>query len=208
MPDEPPEIEPWLQSLARGDAGALAALFNFYRPRLRQMVRLRLDKRLAPRLDPSDVLQEIYLDAARQAADYLRRPKVSFYIWLRGLAWERLLKLQRRHLSAQRRSVNRELVLPAKSSALLAAQLMMQSAKARDALLQKELQQRVQQALTRLPADDREVILLRHFEGLSNNEVAQTLALSPSAATMRYGRALLRLKEILAAEAPPGGSQS
>jgi RNA polymerase sigma-70 factor (ECF subfamily) len=197
MSEEPSETESLLRRLREGEREALALLFNYYRPRLRQLVRLRMDTRLAARVDPSDVLQEAYLDAARQVQKYLRQPKVAFFVWLRGLTWERLLNLQRDHLGAQRRAVHRELPLPAESSVLLAQQLLAPGPSPSQGLLQKELRQRVQQALGQLAPTDREVILMRHFEGLSNREVAQVLGLSDSGATVRYGRALFRLKEIL-----------
>ena len=207
MNDELPEMKAWLDRLREGDQEALAALFSHCTPRLRQMLRLRMDSRLATRLDVSDVLQEAYLDAARQLPNFLHQSQVAFYVWLRGLTWQRLLKLQRRHLGAQRRAVQREQPLPMESSALLAAQLLAQGTSPSQALLQDELRQRVQRALAKLEPDDRDVILMRDFEDLSNGEVAQALGLSASAATMRYGRALYRLKEILVAELSAGESQ-
>lgn len=207
MNDDSPQTSRWLSRLRDGDTDALATVFNHYRLRLRQMVRLRMDPRLAARVDPSDVLQEVYLDVSRQIAGYLKQPKVCFYVWLRGLTWERLLKLQRQHLGAQRRAVGREISLPAESSAALAVLLISPKTSPSQALVRKELRQRVQQALARLTADDREIILLRDFEDLSNHEVAQALGLSDSAATMRYGRALYRLKEILTADWPAGESK-
>jgi RNA polymerase sigma-70 factor (ECF subfamily) len=200
MMDDPPQMEGWLRRLGQGDQQALAELFAYYGPRLRQMVRLRMDSRLVARVDVSDVLQEVYLDAARQVESYLREPGVGIYVWLRSLAWERLLKLQRRHLHAECRAVDRQLPLPAESSALLAKALLAQAPTPSQALLQEEVRRRVQTALTKLGTQDREVILLRDFEGMANAEVAQALGLSPSGATMRYGRALYRLKEILIAD--------
>jgi RNA polymerase sigma-70 factor (ECF subfamily) len=200
MTDEPAATQSFLQRLQGGDRQALAELFAFYQPRLRQMVRLRMDGRLRQRLDPSDVLQEAYLDAARQLDGYLRRPRVAVYVWLRGLAWERLANLQRQHLGARCRAAGRELPLPAASSLLLAKQLLAPDSRPSQAMLKEELRLQIQRALGRLAAADREVLLMRHFEGLSNGEVAQALGLSDSAATMRYGRALFRLKERLRAE--------
>jgi RNA polymerase sigma-70 factor, ECF subfamily len=207
MNSEPPETVPWLRALRGGEPAALAALYEHYRPRLRQMVRLRIDPRLAARVDPSDVLQEAFMDAARQVGNYLKDPQVDFYVWLRGLAWKRLLKLQRTHLGAQCRAVKRELVLPANSSACLARQLLANGSSASKAIMQKELQQRVHHAMASLPPEDREVILMRKFEDLSNIEVAQALGLSEAAASMRYGRAIFRLKEFLTAEGSKGESR-
>jgi RNA polymerase sigma-70 factor (ECF subfamily) len=206
MADEPASTHALLARLKQGDAAVLAALFDYYRPRLRQMVRLRMDGRLAKRVDASDVLQDAFLDAARQLPGYLRQPRVAFYVWLRGLTWERLLKVQEQHLGAACRAVQRELPLPP-SSILLARALLAPRPTPSEALLQEELRQRVQEALARLQPADREVILMRDFEGLTNGEVAQALGLGASAATMRYGRALLRLKELLMADLPAGGSR-
>ena len=171
------------------------------------MVELRLDGRLAARLDPSDVLQEVYLDMAGKIDGYLRQPKVNFYVWLRGLAWERSLKLQRRHLGAECRGVGREEALPLESSSALARQFLAPGTSPSDAMAQEELRHRVQLALAKLDEKDREVILMRDFEGMTNGEVAQTLGLKASTATMRYGRALYRLKEILTADWPTGESK-
>jgi RNA polymerase sigma-70 factor (ECF subfamily) len=205
--DEPPEIEGWLNGVRQGDRHALAALFQHYRARLREMVRLRIDRRLSARVDPSDVLQEAYLDAARQVQGYIRRPQVAFYVWLRGLAWQRLLNLQRQHAGTGRRSVKREVSLPLESSAFLGRHLVARGTSPSGALQKEELRSRVQHALEHLEPDDREVILMRHFEDMSNGEVAQALGLTDSGATMRYGRALVRLKSILLSEKPAGESR-
>jgi RNA polymerase sigma-70 factor (ECF subfamily) len=206
MIDESPDTSIWLGRFRRGESAALAELFNHYRPRLQHMVAFRLDRRLAARVDASDVLQEVYLDVSRQIQGYLQEPKVCFYVWLRGLTWERLVKLQRRH-GAQRRAVGREMPLAAEASSLLAAKLLAAGSTPSQALLKKELRQRLQTALAKLAPDDREVILMRDFEDMSNGEVAQALDLSDSGATMRYGRALVRLKEILEADWPQGESR-
>lgn len=207
MFNEPPETEGWLRAMRQGDKGALAALFDYYRLRLEQMVRLRMDSRLTARVDPSDVVQEAYLDAARQVEGYLRQPKVAPFVWLRGLTWQRLLNLQRQHVGAERRSVKRELALPLESSAMLASHFLAAGTSPSQALVQEELRRRVQSALERLDADDQEVLLMRHFENMANGEVAQALGLTDSGATMRYGRALARLKEALLAEAASGESR-
>jgi RNA polymerase sigma-70 factor (ECF subfamily) len=200
MNSESPETVARLCALRDGKPAALAELYEHYRPRLRQMVRLRMDARLAARVDPSDVLQEAFVDAARQVNNYLKDPQVVFYVWLRGLAWKRLLKLQREHMGAQRRAVSREVALPGNSSIKLGQQLLAQESSPSKAMMQKELQQRVRHAMASLPPDDREVILLRKFEAMSNIEVAQALGLSEQAASMRYGRAIYRLKEVLTAQ--------
>jgi RNA polymerase sigma-70 factor (ECF subfamily) len=206
MSNPAPEVWPLLERLQGGDPTALAALFDFYRPRLRQMVRLRMGPATAARFDPSDVLQEAFLDATRQVDGYLKLQQVPVYVWLRGLTWERLLKLRRQHLGAGCRSALRELTLPDDSQAGLADRLLDPGASPGHTLLRQELCQRVRDALTRLDPDDAEVILMRHFEGLSNREVALTLGLSDAGASLRYGRALLRLKALLTADPLTGGS--
>jgi RNA polymerase sigma-70 factor (ECF subfamily) len=200
MSSEPHETQAWLRDLRAGKPAALAELFHYYRPRLRKMVCCRMDPRLAARVDASDVLQEAYLDAARQVQGYLRQPSVAFYVWLRGLAWKRLLKCHRQHLRAQCRAVGRELALDVESSALLAGALLAADSTPSQVLVREELRQRVQRALAQLKAEDREILLMRKFEEMSNGEVAQALGLSDAAATMRYGRALFRLQKILEAD--------
>jgi RNA polymerase sigma-70 factor (ECF subfamily) len=207
MIEEPPHTSECLRRVGDGDTAALAVLFDSYRDQLHRMVELRLDGRVAARLDPSDVLQEVYLDMAGQIDGYLRQPQVNFYVWLRGLTWERLLKLQRRHLGAECRMVGREQALPLESSSAFARQLLATGASPSDDMVQKELRHRVQLALAKLDEKDREVILMRDFEGMTNGEVAQTLGLSASATTMRYGRALYRLKEFLTTDTPTGESK-
>ena len=193
----PRDSETWLGRLQAGDNGALAELFGHYRLRLQQMIQLRMDTELAVRVDPADVLQEVYLDATRKIHGYLQAPKVSPFVWLRRLAGDRLSKLHRHHLGAECRAAAREISLPEHSSATLVRQLFTPLAGPSTVAVRTELRDRVRQALAVLDQTDREVILMRHFEELSNEEVAEALGLSPSAATMRHGRALLRLKKIL-----------
>ncbi len=186
-----------------GDQEALAQVFALYRERLRQMVRLRLDRRLQGRLDPSDVLQDAYLDMARRLPDYARQPNMPFYLWLRFLTGQRLIDLHRQHLGAQMRDAGQEVslyrgALPQASSVSLAAQLLGRLTSVSKAAIRAETQIRVQEALNSMDPMDREVLALRHFEMLSNDETAAVLGIRKSAASNRYIRALKRLKEILA----------
>lgn len=186
-----------------GDQQALAQVFLLYRERLRQMVRLRLDRRLQGRLDPSDVLQEAYLDFARRLPDYTRAPDMPFYLWLRFLTGQRLIDLHRQHLGTRMRDAAQEVslyrgALPQASSASLAAQLLGRLTSASRAAVRAETQIRVQDALNRMDPLDREVLTLRHFEMLSNDETATVLDIKKSTASNRYIRALKRLKETLA----------
>ncbi len=187
---------------AGGDAAALAELFGRYRKRLRAMVRLRMDRRLQGRVDPSDVLQEAYVDVAQQLSSYLTKPEMSFYLWLRLTTGQRLMRLHRQHLGAAIREAGREVslhrgALPQASSVSLAAQLLGKMTSVSKAVERVEIQLQLQAALNGMDEIDREIIALRNFEELSNAEAAQVLGLEPPAASKRYVRALKRLKEIL-----------
>jgi RNA polymerase sigma-70 factor (ECF subfamily) len=192
-----------LERATAGDQQALAEVFDRYRERLRQMVRLRLDRRLQGRLDPSDVLQDAYLDFARRLPDYAKQPDMPFYLWLRFLTGQRLIDLHRQHLGTRMRNAEQEVslyrgALPQASSGSLAAQLLGRLTSASRAAIRAETQIRVQEALNSMDPMDREVLTLRHFEMLSNDETAAVLGIRKSAASNRYIRALKRLKEMLA----------
>jgi RNA polymerase sigma-70 factor (ECF subfamily) len=185
-----------------GDAAALGALFAHYRERLRKMVRLRLDRRVAGRLDASDVLQEAYLDVARRFSEYVAAPAVPFYVWLRTLTGQRLIDLHRQHLGAQMRDAGQEVslyrgALPQASSVALAQQLLAGLTSPTQAAVRAEMQLQLQEALNSMDPIDREVVVLRHFEELNNLETAAVLGIEPSAASKRYLRAIRRLKAIL-----------
>jgi RNA polymerase sigma-70 factor (ECF subfamily) len=202
MTDEPSELDALLARVREGDQGALAALFARYRDRLRRMVRLRLDRRLQGRLDPSDVLQEAFLDVAHRAPEYAARPDMPVFLWLRFLTAQRLLALHRQHLGAQMRDAGQEVslyrgALPMASSVSLAAQLLGRFTSVTQAAARAELQVKLQAVLNGMEPLDREVLALRHFEELTNAETAEVLGIRKSAASNRYVRALKRLKEIL-----------
>jgi RNA polymerase sigma-70 factor (ECF subfamily) len=214
MTTEPSETGDLLRRAGGGDEAALAELFAHYRERLRRMVRLRLDRRLQGRFDPSDVVQEAYLDFARRLPEYAANPTMPFYLWLRFLTGQRLVDLHRQHLGAKMRDAGQEVslyrgALPQASSLSLAAQLLGRLTSASRAAIRAETQLRVQEALNSLDPLDREVLTLRHFEMLSNEETAQVLGIKKSAASNRYIRALKRLKATLAAlpgfGEPPSG---
>ena len=196
-----------LRRAKTGDEAALGALFVRYRDRLRQMVRLRLDRRLSGRIDTSDVLQDAYLDVARRFPEYAAAPTVPFYIWLRALTGQRLVDLHRRHLGAEMRDAGREIslyrgALPMASSASLAQQLLAGLTSPTQAAIREEMQLRLQEALNSMDPIDREVVVLRHFEELTNAEAAEVLGIETAAASKRYIRAIRRLKSIL--DAVPG----
>src|SRR5262245_28180666 len=185
-----------------GDQAALAELFARFRDRLRKMVRLRLDRRMLGRIDPSDVLQDAYLDIARRFGEYAAAPSVPFYLWLRALTGQRLIDLHRRHLGAQMRDAGQEVslyrgALPAASSASLAQHLLAGLTSPTQAAVRAEMQLQLQEALHSMNPLDREVVVLRHFEELNNIETAAVLGIEPPAASKRYLRAIRRLKGIL-----------
>jgi RNA polymerase sigma-70 factor, ECF subfamily len=192
-----------LRRALAGDESALAALFDGYRDRLRRMIRLRLDRRLSGRVDSSDVLQEAYLDVRKRIAEYAHDPAaMPFHLWLRLIAGQRLTDVHRYHLGSQMRDAGQEVSLhrgpfPRANSVSLAAQLLGKLTSASKAAIRAEHKLIVQDTLNSMDPIDREVLALRHFEHLSNDETAQVLGLTKSAASNRYIRALKRLKEIL-----------
>ncbi len=202
MPEVTPdsaETQRLLQRIHAGDRQAFEKLFARHRPYLRQVVDLRLDPKVRSRVDPSDVVQETHLEAFRRLPDYLERRPMPFRLWLRKTAYERLLMVQRHHVQAQRRAVGREVALPDRSSVQLFRQLLAPGSTPSQQLARAELARRVRQAVAQLAEIDREILLMRNLEGLSNHEVAQVLEIEPAAASQRYGRALLRLRKLLLA---------
>jgi RNA polymerase sigma-70 factor (ECF subfamily) len=200
--DPSPEI---LKKAAAGDQQVLNELLEVYRAPMRRMIDQRMDRRMAARVDASDIVQDVLLEASQRLPDYVKGPAMPFRLWLRQIAQDRMIDLHRRH-RALRRDVLREQPLqnPAladRSSLDLAAQIMDAELTPAAATIRNELQHRFFAALDQLGSDDREIILLRHSEHLGNGEAAAALGLSPAAAGMRYLRALRRLREILG-EAP------
>lgn len=187
-----------LADAEKGDAAAVDRLLAEHREPLRQAIRLRLDPALARRVDASDIVQEVMIEASRRMRDYLQNPALPFGLWLRQLAKDRMIDAHRFHRQAQRRSVDREqpaqAQAPDASSIQLIAQLIDPERTPGSAALQHELERRLDSALGELNDDDREIILMRHYEQQGNQEVAAQLGLSEAAASMRYLRALRRLR--------------
>jgi RNA polymerase sigma-70 factor, ECF subfamily len=187
---------------AAGDEVAWAELITRHRDRLKRMLALRMDRRLQGRIDPSDVVQESCLVAAKLIASYAANPTMPFYLWLRWIAGQKLIDQHRRHLGAEARRAGREVSLyhgafPETTSENLAAHLMGRSSTPSHEAIRLEQTSRLQEALESLEPIDREILSLRHFEQLSNGEAAAVLGLDKSAASKRYARALMRLKRIL-----------
>jgi RNA polymerase sigma-70 factor (ECF subfamily) len=191
-----------LDRVKAGDERALAELFSVERDRLWRMVQARLDRRLKGRVDPDDILQEAYLDATRRIAHFANEPSMSFFLWLRLIVGQTLVDVHRRHLEAQRRDAGRDVSIngrgaPGASSASLAGFLVAHLTSPSQAAIRAEMEAQLGRAIDSLEPIDREVLVLRHFEELTNGEVAEVLGLQVKAASIRYVRAVARLKAIL-----------
>jgi RNA polymerase sigma-70 factor (ECF subfamily) len=186
-----------------GDPGRelLGQVFERLRPRFEKIVSFRLDPSFRSRLDPADVVQESFFEIARRIHEYAASPAVPIFIWMRQRVLQTMIDLQRSH-AREKRSVHREARLPEpafnQSTSLSIARLLMDDlpSPSQAAMLVEE-QERLQRALDSMPEVDREVLAMRHFEQLTNSEVAEVLGLSPTAASNRYVRAAARLSEIL-----------
>jgi RNA polymerase sigma-70 factor (ECF subfamily) len=197
-----------LEEAARGDGQVLGSLLSQHRHRLRRMIALRLDRRLQGRIDPSDVIQEAYLEASARLAEYLRNPSMPFFLWLRFLTGQKLVTLHRHHLGVQMRDAGQQVALyqgslPEASSAALAVHLLGHEARPSEVAIRAEMKVRVHEALESMDPLDQELLALRHFEQLSRAEIAQVFGISEAAAGKRYLRALERFKQVLAHA--PGG---
>lgn len=193
------ETDRLLADARRGDVDELLARF---REPLRRVIDLRLDPVLARRVDASDIVQDVLIEANQRLTAYLKSPDMPFHLWLRHLAKDRIIDTHRRHRTAQRRSIDREQPInrPAwadESENSLVAQLIDAEKTPASEAIQGELARRLAGALNELSEDDREIILLRHHEQLANQDVAKLLALTEAATSMRYLRALRRLRGVL-----------
>lgn len=199
MIETPTDTESLLDRAMHGDDKAREALLGQHRCRLRRMVAARLDRRLAPRVDPSDVVQEALAEAAENLDAYLRDRPLPFYPWLRQFAWERLMKLHRHHIKSQRRSITREeaWIMPDESAQQLANRLVAKSTNPVGRLIRDELRDRIRAALAGMAESDREVLVMRNIEHLSIAEIAAVLEISEGAVKVRQLRALRRLKTLL-----------
>ena len=190
-----------LQSAVSGNQDAADVLLQRHRQRLRTLVRTRLDSRLAGRVDPSDVVQDVLLAAHRRLDDYLREQPISFYAWLRQIALNRLTDLYRRHVLAAKRTLDREESPPSEmndeSVALLAERLVPSQSTPSEYLMRDELKQHVASALQRISADQREVIVMRHLEELSLKEIAAILDIPVGSVMSRHFRGLKALRRLL-----------
>ncbi len=198
MPDDSVQIT---RLISQGDE-ALAEAMAQHAPRLQQAVELRVDPRLAGRLDTADVLQEAFLEARKRLSRYLADPSVPIFVWLRGVVLDTLIDLHRRHLGAKMRDAGQEISLHRSanaqaSSVALAAYLMGDLTSPSQAAIREETARQIEAALADMDEIDREVLILRHFEQLTNDEVAAVVGVKKAAASRRYMRALARFRTVL-----------
>lgn len=191
-----------LEQAKAGQAVAKDQLLDRHRDALRRMIDMRMDKVIQRRVDASDIVQDVMIEANRRLTDYLANPVMPFHLWLRSMAHDRLIDAHRRHRDAARRSIDREQPLVAakfldQSTMDLGVNLADKEMTPAAAATWHELQRRFQNAIDTLEDQDREVILMRHFEHLGNSDVAAALGLSEPAAGMRYMRAMRKLREKL-----------
>jgi RNA polymerase sigma-70 factor (ECF subfamily) len=208
MSDDKRNNDELLDAAREGDEGALAVLVERHRERLERMVALRMDRRLQGRVDAGDVVQDAYLAVRGKFSQYSADSQLPFYLWLRLEVGQKLVDVHRFHLGTKMRDAGQEVslhrgALPQVTSLSLAEHLLGKLTSASRAAMRAELKLRVQEALNSMDPHDREVLILRHFEELSNSEAAAVLGIKPSAAVNRYVRALKRLKDVF--QEMPGG---
>ncbi len=184
------------------DDDAANRLLDRHRDALRRLVAMRLDRKIQGRVDASDIVQDVMIEANRRLQDYLLNPVMPFHLWLRHMAKDRLIDAHRRHRGSAKRSVDREQPMVAvggmdRSTMELAVHLADKEMTPAAAATMHELQARFEAAINELNEHDQEIVLMRHFEHLTNQEAAQALGLSEPAASMRYLRAMRRLREII-----------
>jgi len=191
-----------LEAARQGNDDAVNQLIDRHRNALRHLVRMRLDRKIQRRVDVSDVVQDVLIEANRRLKTYLENPAMPFHLWIRHIARDRIIDAHRRHRGSAKRSVDREqpMVIPGgfdQSSIILASQLVDREKTPAAKTMEKELARRVEDAITDLDDVDAEVIVMRHYEQLTNQEIAQALNLTEPAASMRYLRAVRRLRDLI-----------
>lgn len=191
-----------LTEAKEGNDDAVNALLERHRGAIRRLVELRLDRKVQRRVDVSDVVQEVMVEASGRLTRYLDDPVMAFHLWLRQIAWDHIIDTYRRHRVSAKRNMDREQPMvggdnPDESSVDLAVQLCDPNLTPATVASQREIAAQVEQAIRELDDSDQEVIVMRHYEHLSNLEIAEVLGLNPPAASMRYLRAVRRLRTVL-----------
>jgi RNA polymerase sigma-70 factor, ECF subfamily len=191
-----------LAQLRTGGEEALVKLFRKHHDRLVKMVRARVDARLRRRLDYEDVLQDAYLILARRMTPFVADARVPVFVWMRAAVEQALIDAHRRHFGAQMRDARVEVGQHAGSGLLANSDVFIEQFAAdlttpSQALARDEQVAQLTEAFSKLSTLDQEILSLRHFEELTNGEVAAALELSTTAASNRYIRALTRLRQML-----------
>ena len=189
-----------LDLVREGDESAAGQLLQRHREALRRMVEMRLDQHIRQRVDASDVVQEAMIEANRRLPRYLDNPAMPFHLWLRQIATDRLIDAHRRHRVSRKRSVDLEqapVVAANLDHSTIHFDISDKELTPAAAALHHELQCRFEDAIEEMDPQDQEIIVMRNFEKLSNQEVAQMLGLTEPAASMRYLRAMRRLRKRL-----------
>ena len=199
------QTETLLSAIREGDDEAVNRLLERHRAPIRRLVELRLDRKVQQRVDVSDVVQDVMIEASGRLEKYLDDPVMAFHLWLRQIAWDRIIDTYRRHRVSAKRNMDREQPMsapasPDHSTMEFAVQLCDPGLTPAAAATQREIALKVEEAIERLGEQDREIILMRHYEHLSNQEIAEALGLNPPAASMRYLRSVRRLRELLEAD--------
>ncbi len=204
MAEQSEDVESLDNRLRAGDQDALATLFSKHRDRLWRMTHFRMDRRLLSRVDPDDVLQEAFMAAADRLKSYNvgEDAEYSPFVWLRMILMQTMTDVHRRHLGAQMRSAEKEVNFRQQTcgqatSASLIAQFSGRLTSPSQAAVRAESLVQLEQAVESMEPLDREVLALRHFEELSNSETAEVLGIQQKAASIRYVRAVKRLREVL-----------
>ena len=197
------QTETLLDGARAGDTDAVNKLLEKHRRSVRRLVEMRLDRKVQQRVDVSDVVQDVMVEASGRLEKYLDDPVMAFHLWIRQIAWDRIIDTYRRHRVSAKRNMDREqpIAVPAgsdHSTMELAVQLRDPALTPAAAATQREIAGKVEAVIELLNEQDREIILMRHYEHLSNLEIAEVLKLNPPAASMRYLRALRRLRQLLA----------
>ncbi len=195
------QLDELIAEAKAGSEEALAELFGHYKQHLRRIIAFRLDDRLKGRIDPSDVLQEAYIDLAKRLPEFSEKNGMSLFVWLRLVAHERLLGIHRQHLKIQKRDARKEIRMQQNatgvSSVFLAAHLLGRQTSVVAGAIRAEQKAQLEVVLESMDELDREVIALRIFEGLTNGEAAEVLGLTKQTTSKRFMRAIGRLREIL-----------
>ncbi|MFK8111411.1 MAG: sigma-70 family RNA polymerase sigma factor [Rubripirellula sp.] len=199
------QTETLLAGAKAGDDDAINRLLEKHRVSVRRLVEMRLDRKVQQRVDVSDVVQDVMIEANGRLQKYLDDPVMAFHLWIRQIAWDRIIDTYRRHRVSAKRNMDREqpMSVPAgadHSTMELAVQLCDPGLTPAAAATQREIAKKVESVIEQLEDQDREIILMRHYEHLSNLEIATVLGLNPPAASMRYLRAVRRLREMMEAE--------